>query len=188
LKRSLFVILPTLLIATLALAVLVRLSAGHDAPSTPVSNKGADVPTSPDKRIPHAPPVPGEVRSLTIKQLGNFEYAPDGGSIPADVQRLNGMTVRLQGYMIPQLETQTVTHFMLVPSLFNCCFGKPPTLQHTVVVDCPNRIPASYSSDEVLIIGKLDVAEIRSDGYVVSLFHVSCDSVYSIKHGRVDVK
>src|SRR4051812_3277781 len=112
----------------MTMVIWARLPADRQATSAGASiNSNVDVSTSADKRIPHPPPHPGEVRSLSIKQLGNFDYAPDGGTIPSDVRALNGLTVRLQGYMIPQLQTESVSRFLLVPSLFNCCFGKPPT-------------------------------------------------------------
>src|ERR1043166_1446475 len=49
-------------------------------------------------RASHTPPKPGEVREMTIKQLGNFDYDPmqDMATIPKDVRKLSGMTVRLQ--------------------------------------------------------------------------------------------
>src|SRR5579862_5184777 len=54
-------------------------------------------------RKAHLPRRPGELRQMTIKELGNFEYDPEDKSstIPGDVQALEGMSVRLQGFMIP---------------------------------------------------------------------------------------
>jgi hypothetical protein len=46
----------------------------------------APAPTA-EQRTPHKKPQPGEVLSLQIKDLGNFDYDADkGGNIPADVQ------------------------------------------------------------------------------------------------------
>jgi hypothetical protein len=34
--------------------------------------------------------------------------------------------------MIPIDQAENITSFALVPSLFACCFGQPPQVQHTV--------------------------------------------------------
>ncbi|MGH7178876.1 MAG: DUF3299 domain-containing protein, partial [Tepidisphaeraceae bacterium] len=95
----------------------------------------ATPPPTAEQRKPHRAPRPGEVLELEIRDLGNFEYDADhGGNIPQDVQRLSGATVRLRGYMIPMDQADAITEFALVPSLFACCFGQPPQVQHTIVV------------------------------------------------------
>ncbi len=136
--------------------------------------------TAPDikNRKPHEPPQPGEVRKLSIKQLGNFEYDPDkGGGIPADVSSLSGMVVRLRGYMIPIDQAENITEFALVPDLFACCFGQPPQIQHTVVVRTPKGKSVGYYPDEVFVEGKLLVQERKDEGFIVSLFELAASSV-----------
>lgn len=129
-------------------------------------------------RKPHEAPTPGEVRNLTIKDLGNFDYDSDkGGNIPADVLRLNGMTVRLTGFMIPLDQADNITEFALVPDLFACCFGQPPQVHHTVVVRCPKTKAARYTPEEIQVQGTLTVREKREEGYIVSLFELSATSV-----------
>jgi hypothetical protein len=135
-------------------------------------------PTSPEQRKPHPAPKAGDIYSTTIKELGNFEYdAAKGGNIPDDVKRLSGHPIRLQGYMIPLDQAENITQFALVPSLFACCFGQPPQIQHTIVVTCPKGKAVSYYPDEILVEGNLKVEEKKDDGYVVSLFEVDVTSV-----------
>ena len=137
----------------------------------------APAPTA-EQRIPHKKPQPGEVLSLQIKDLGNFDYDPDkGGNIPADVLALNGATIRLNGFMIPIDQAENITSFALVPSLFACCFGQPPQVQHTVVCKAPNGKAVGYYPDELLVEGKLKVEEKRDDGFIVSVFEVDVSSV-----------
>ena len=129
-------------------------------------------------RKPHMAPKPGEVRTLTIKELGNFDYVPASGQgIPADVLALNGMKVRLRGYMIPMDQAERLSRFALVPSRFGCCYGQPPTVQHTVIVDCPAGDTVSYDPDPISVEGVLAVKELKMDEYVVSLFHVACTGI-----------
>ena len=148
-------------------------------PSPPAPNAagGAMVPMSPETRHPH-PPKPGEVLEMGIKELGNFEYDQvNGGDIPADVKRLNGSKIRLTGFMVPSDQAENITEFALVPSLFSCCYGQPPQIQHTVMVNCPPGKEVSYFPDPITIEGKLTVEEKKDDGYIVSIFTVDVTSV-----------
>ena len=138
----------------------------------------SDIPMDPETRKKHAAPKPGEVLKMSIKELGNFEYDDQkGGGIPSDVKQLNGSKVQLRGYMIPMDQAEHITQFALVPSLFSCCFGQPPQLQHTIVVSCPKGKAVGYSPDEIVVEGQLAVQEKRDDGYVVSLFEMTAGSV-----------
>jgi hypothetical protein len=137
-----------------------------------------DVPMDAETRHKHAAAKPGDVVQLSIKELGNFQYDDEkGGGIPSDVKALSGSEIRLHGYMIPMDQAEHITQFALVPSLFSCCFGQPPQIQHTIVVNCPKGKAVSYCPDEINVQGKLTVQEKRDDGYVISLFEMSADSV-----------
>ncbi|HEX3358557.1 MAG TPA: DUF3299 domain-containing protein, partial [Tepidisphaeraceae bacterium] len=99
------------------------------------------------------------------------------GQIPPDVRQLTGSLIRLHGYMIPLDQTTNLTRFALVPSLFNCCFGQPPGLQHTVIVTLTPGFAVHYTSDPITTEGTLSVGELREDGYVVSLFQVTAQHI-----------
>jgi hypothetical protein len=161
-----------------------QISKGALAP-TPIVT-AAPTPTGPavvkdvngDPRQIHPAPVPGQMVELAIKQLGNFEYDPDkGGNIPDDVKRLEGCHIRTHGYMIPLDQAESITEFALVPSLFACCFGQPPQIQHTIVVHCPKGKAVSYFGDELAVEGTLHVEEIRDGGFIVSIFQIDASSV-----------
>jgi hypothetical protein len=131
-----------------------------------------------DGRRPHPAPIPGVVQEMAIKDLGNFDYDADkGGNIPPDVQALNGSKIRLNGYMIPMDQAESITEFALVPSLFSCCFGQPPQIQHTIVVHVPKGKAVSYYPDEISVEGTLTVNEKKEDGFIVSIFEVDTTSV-----------
>ncbi|MGA2500138.1 MAG: DUF3299 domain-containing protein [Tepidisphaeraceae bacterium] len=143
-----------------------------------LANRGGDFPSSPHDRKPHVKPKEGEVYEVAIKQLGNFEYdAEKGGNIPRDVTNLSGATIRTRGFMLPLDQADRITEFALVPSLFGCCFGQPPQVQHTMVVRTAKGKAVDYFTDELLIEGTLTVKERKEDGLVVSLFEIACTSV-----------
>jgi hypothetical protein len=147
-------------------------------PPRPAPPATDNVKMSPEERKPHPRPKPGEVVELMIKQLGNFEYdAQNGGNIPDDVKQLDGATIRTWGYMIPLDQADHITEFALVPSLFACCFGQPPTVQHTLVIHCPKGKAVRYYPDELAVEGKLHVEEKKDSGLVVSVFELDCTSV-----------
>jgi hypothetical protein len=144
----------------------------------PATQPAAADATSAEARKPHKAPKPGDVAEMTIKELGNFDYDQDhGGNIPADVKAMSSSTIRLRGYMIPMDQAENITQFALVPSLFSCCFGQPPQIQHTIVVNCPKGKAVGYCPDEIVVEGKLNVAEKKDDGYIVSIFEMDVHSV-----------
>jgi hypothetical protein len=134
--------------------------------------------SSPERRTPHVRPKDGQVLEVAIKDLGNFEYdAEKGGNLPEDVTKLNGAKIRTHGFMIPLDQADNITEFALVPSLFACCFGAPPQVQHTMVVRTPKGKAVGYFPDEITIEGLLKVEEKKEDGLIISVFEVDCTSV-----------
>ena len=169
-----------------ALDSLKKNSPTGTTPQPPLQAAGVnDIPTASETRHKHPLPKPGEVIESSIKELGNFDYDNDrGGNIPDDVKRMSGAKIRLHGYMIPMDQADNITQFALVPSLFSCCFGQPPQIQHTIVVNCPKGKAVSYCPDEIVVEGDLKVDEKRDDGYVVSIFEMSANSVKPAPGGK----
>jgi len=136
------------------------------------------VETAAEKRKKHVAPKDGSALALGIKELGNFDYDADkGGNIPQDVKDLSGHKIRVQGFMIPLDQADNISHFALVPSLFACCFGQPPQIQHQIVVHTPKGKAVSYFPDEIVCEGTLKVEEKKDDGYIVSVFEMDVQSV-----------
>jgi len=94
-----------------------------------------------------------------------------------DIKKMTGSSVRLRGFMIPMDQADRITQFALVPSLFACCFGQPPQIQHTIVINCPKGKAVPYFPDEITVEGKLNVEEQKDEGYVVSVFQMDASSV-----------
>jgi hypothetical protein len=126
----------------------------------------------------HPAPAGGDTVEMPIKELGNFDYdATVGGNIPGDVVRLDGCHFKTMGYMIPLDQAESISEFALVPSLFACCFGQPPQIQHTIIVHCPKSKAMSYFPDELVVEGTLHVKEVRDSGFIVSIFQMDASSV-----------
>jgi hypothetical protein len=159
--------------------------ADKPAPSAPPKADRADPapppqpgPPSNEERKPHKKPKDGETYALSIQELGNFQYDQEkGGNIPKDVQALSGSSIRLTGFMIPLDQADKIKQFVLVPSLFACCFGQPPQVQHSIMVNCPEGKAVSYYPEQLLVEGKLKVEEKKDDGFIISIFEITCESV-----------
>jgi hypothetical protein len=147
-------------------------------PVPPVDLNEPKVETAPEKRKKHTSPKESAIYDTSIKELGNFEYDADkGGNIPEDVKKLNGTKIRVRGFMIPLDQADNISHFSLVPSLFACCFGQPPQIQHQIVVHTPKGKAVGYFPDEIVCEGTLRVEEKKDDGYIVSVFEMDVSSV-----------
>lgn len=126
----------------------------------------------------HDAPVAGQTIEFPIKELGNFDYdSTTGGNIPDDVKRMDGCHFRTHGFMIPLDQAESISEFALVPSLFACCFGQPPQIQHTIIVTCPKDKAVNYFPDELVVEGTLHVKEVRDSGFIVSIFQLDASSV-----------
>jgi hypothetical protein len=148
------------------------------APATqPVADATAAPAATTSDRVPHPAPKKGEVLDMTIKELGNFEFDDEKPVIPDDVKALSGSTIKLHGFMVPLDQAENISRFALVPSLFNCCYGQPPQVQHTIIVTCPKGKAVQYCGDEIVVEGKLTVDLIKDDGFITGIFAVETTSV-----------
>jgi len=133
---------------------LLALSAG--------SSPGADSIT--------APLPPGHER-IDWKRLGDFAYR-EGSPLPADVAALGDRLVGLPGFMLTLGETDQVQEFVLVESLWGCCFGSVPDINQTVLVRLTAGETAAYTSGPMLVTGTLRVGEERAGAFVTSLYRI----------------
>jgi len=161
------------------IAEQIRVCKAQIASAPPaLANQGPNIATSAEQRKRHDPPRDGETRDMEIRELGNFDYDTDkGGNIPADVKALSGMKIRLRGFMIPMDQADKITQFALVPSLFACCYGQPPQVQHTIVCATPKGKSVTYYPDEIQVEGTLKVQEKKDEGFIVSIFEMEVSSV-----------
>ncbi|HUO07278.1 MAG TPA: DUF3299 domain-containing protein [Phycisphaerae bacterium] len=154
------------------------LPAATTAPASVTVNPKDIDPTTNKQRIPHQPVPAGETVSMTIRELGNFEFDPTADAdIPPDIKYLNGATVRLRGFMIPLNQAEDITDFALVPTLANCCFGQPPGVQHTINCKTEKGKAVQYTPDEISVTGKLTINVKRDQGYTYEIFDLQVSSV-----------
>lgn len=125
---------------------------------------------------PPAVDVPGGVgQLLSWSTLGGFSYT-EGMALPAAVLALDGQRVSVQGALLPLEEVEGEVWYLLVESLWDCCFGKPPELHQAMVARLHGQSPRS--GQVVQVTGTLSVGEDRdADGYVSSVYRLDAAQV-----------
>jgi len=123
------------------------------------------------------PDVPDGYRKVGWQELSGFEYV-EGMDLPARVRELGGARVGVSGYMIVLEEgAEGVREFLLVQSLWDCCFGMPPELHQGIVVRYPGK-DLGLESQPIQVLGTLEVGEERDEsGYVLSVYRISAERV-----------
>lgn len=115
--------------------------------------------------------LPDGVLKLNWKRMGGFQYV-EGGELPADIRALDGRSVGVPGFILTMGDTENIREFILLESLWGCCFGAVPDVNQTILVRLGSGGPIDYTAAPVLVTGKLEVGEERQGGFVASLYRV----------------
>ena len=115
--------------------------------------------------------IEGEWETISWPTLSGFEYE-EGMELPATVTALDGKDVMAWGYLLHLEEDQ----FLLVKSLWSCCFGRPPDLHEAIVVRADNSNDR-FESRGVRVYGRFEAKEMTEDGYVTSLYRLDSEHV-----------
>jgi hypothetical protein len=117
-------------------------------------------------------PLPEGHERVSWNQLGGFTYQ-EGGRLPSEVLALHGRRVGLPGFMLSSNDTAFPGEFILVESLWGCCFGSVPELNQTILVRGRLGATVDYTSGPLIVTGVLEVGEQRQQGFVSSLYRVT---------------
>ncbi len=112
---------------------------------------------------------PGDWTPASWPALSNFEYT-EGMDLPADARALDDTNVMAWGYLLHLMDDQ----YLLVQNLWSCCFGRAPDLHEAIVVRL-REDGREYEGRGVRLYGKLEVGELREDGFVTSLYRLDAD-------------
>ncbi|NRA95913.1 MAG: DUF3299 domain-containing protein [Planctomycetes bacterium] len=124
--------------------------------------------------------LPDGYQLLKWEVLGGFEYE-EGMALPKTVRELTGKKVGIAGYMMTLEEVEDIHEFLLVESLWSCCFGTPPEVHQVLVVNVPDDRGVEFTTAPVLILGDIDVGEEVEDGFVTSVYRVKTDKVKEVE-------
>ena len=113
----------------------------------------------------------GEWKNAAWPLLKGFEYE-EGMNRPAPVQALDGADVKAWGYLVPLEENQ----YLLVQSLWSCCFGRPPDIHEAIVVRTRTDV-SELENSGVQVYGRFEAGEAYEDGFVTSLYRLDAEHV-----------
>lgn len=173
--------------ASIACALLVALAAGPASPAA-----GTDLASHPTPVVSAAGPAVVELDATLDQLLLEIERAREAdepvtldwkamaalnyrtGEMPDALKKLNGVQVRVPGFMVPLEDSETrVTEFLLVP-YFGACIHvpPPPPNQMAHVLMQRNQVVDVNLWDPIWIVGELTIENVDSPygmvGYQVS--------------------
>lgn len=120
--------------------------------------------------------LPG-VDWLRFETLAGWKYTKGLEGMPDTVKALDGKKVAMIGFMLPIDEVTNIRHFLLVQSLWSCCYGTPPDIHGIVRIEMPKDRPIDYSFEPLLITGTLRIGATMEGGYCIDIYQLHADSV-----------
>ena len=121
--------------------------------------------------------IAGLDKILPFDELDSWPYEDGLKGMPKRVKELDGKKVLMTGFMLPIDEVQNIKEFLLVKSLWSCCYGTPPDLHEIVRCVLPAGQTTDYTFEPVLLTGTLTVGPTVEDGYVVDVFQLQVSTI-----------
>jgi hypothetical protein len=125
--------------------------------------------------------ITGLDRILPFDELTCWPYEDGLKGMPKRVKDLSGKKVLMTGFMLPIDEVQNIKEFLLVQSLWSCCYGTPPDINGIVRVVMPKGKTTDYFFDPVKVIGTFKVESTVMDGYCVDIYQLHVESLEALK-------
>ena len=125
--------------------------------------------------------IKGVDKILPFEEISSWPYQDGLKGMPPLVKELDGKNVMMTGFMLPIDEVENIKQFLLVQSLWSCCYGQPPDINGIVRVVMKGDKRVNYEFEPIKIIGQFKVKATVEDGYCVDIYQLSTDSVEVIK-------
>lgn len=125
--------------------------------------------------------ITGLDKILPFDELASWAYEDGLKGMPKRVRDLDGKKVMMTGFMLPIDEVEKIKEFLLVQSLWSCCYGQPPDINGIVRVVMPKGKTTDYFFDPLKIVGTFKVEATMLDGYCVDIYQLHVESLEAIK-------
>lgn len=125
--------------------------------------------------------IEGVDRILSFEEISAWPYEDGLKGMPKQLHKLDDKNVLMTGFMLPIDEVQDIKEFLLVQSLWSCCYGQPPDINGIVRVVMKGDARIDYQFEPLKVIGTFKVKETLEDGYCVDIFQLHADLVEVIK-------
>jgi hypothetical protein len=125
--------------------------------------------------------VTGLDKILPFDEIDNWPYEDGLKGMPKRIKELSGKKVLMTGFMLPIDEVQNIKEFLLVKSLWSCCYGQPPDIHGIVRVVMPKGKTTDYFFDPLKVVGTFKVEATVMDGYCVDIYQLHVDSLEPLR-------
>jgi len=131
------------------------------------------IPTGAPLRPPPLPPPRRGARAVPFDLLAGFDFDPEVGILPDDIEALDGALVEIAGVMYYDVaDPERVERFYLMPNHYVCCYGTPRA-NDVVEVQLRDGAHTVYLLNYFLVRGHLQVGAVRNDaGQLLCLFRI----------------
>ena len=153
-------------------------------PSDIRAMQGAQAMLAAEKRLRDlikAGKIEGVDRILSFEEISAWPYEDGLKGMPKQLHKLDGKNVLMTGFMLPIDEVQDIKEFLLVQSLWSCCYGQPPDINGIVRVVMKGDARIDYQFEPLKIIGTFKVEATLEDGYCVDIFQLHVESLEAIR-------
>jgi hypothetical protein len=125
--------------------------------------------------------IAGLDKILPFDELDSWPYEDGLKGMPKRIKELSGKKVLMTGFMLPIDEVQNIKEFLLVKSLWSCCYGQPPDIHGIVRVVMPKGKRTDYFFDPLKIVGTFKVEATVLDGYCVDIYQLHVESLEALR-------
>jgi hypothetical protein len=125
--------------------------------------------------------IKGLDKIVTFDEISSWPYEDGLKGMPKRCKELDGKKVMMTGFMLPIDEVQHIKEFLLVQSLWSCCYGQPPDINGFVRVVMPKGKTTEYFFDPLKVTGTFKVEATVVDGYCVDIYQLQVESIEAVK-------
>ena len=118
---------------------------------------------------------------LPFEEISSWPYQDGLKGMPKRINKLTDKQVLMTGFMLPIDEVENIKEFLLVQSLWSCCYGQPPDINGVVRVVMKGKKRIDYEFEPIKVIGKFIIKPTIEDGFCVDIYQLETDSVEVIK-------
>jgi hypothetical protein len=125
--------------------------------------------------------ITGLDQILPFDELTSWPYEDGLKGMPQRIKDLSGKKVLMTGFMLPLDDVQNMKEFLLVQSLWSCCYGTPPDIHGIVRAVMPKGRRTDYFFDPIKLVGTFKVEATMLDGYCVDIYQLHVESLEAIR-------
>jgi hypothetical protein len=133
------------------------------------------------KKLLRAGKLAGIDRILTFEEISAWPYQDGLKGMPEAVKKMDSHKVMMTGFMLPIDEVENIKEFLLVQSLWSCCYGQPPDINGIVRVVMQGDKRIDYKYDPIKVVGEFKVVASFEEGYCIDIYQLHAESVETIK-------